>query len=127
MNGQLSKRQKIIYWGLTGLVAFIFTFSAFGKLTGNPEAVKMAMGFGIDASTYTMLGVIEALSLILFVIPRTGVLGTLLLTAYMGGAIATHVQHNLSVVAPCIIQALIFISAFYRFPELRTNLLNSKS
>jgi hypothetical protein len=127
MNGQLSKTQKIIYWGLTGLIALIFTGSAFGKLTGNPEAVKMAMSFGIDASTYTMLGVIEALSLILFVIPRTGVLGTLLLAAYMGGAIATHVEHNVSVVAPCIIQALIFIAAFYRFPELRANLLNSKS
>ncbi|MFM2157242.1 MAG: hypothetical protein RL516_1991 [Bacteroidota bacterium] len=127
MNGQLSKTQKIIYWGLTALVGFLFLGSAISKLTANAEGIKIAAGFGIDASTYSMLGIIELASVILFIIPRTGVVGTILLAAYMGGAIATHVQNGISIVAPCIIQTFVLVVAFYRFPALRTDLLKSKS
>jgi len=122
-----SKTQKIIYWGLTALVGFIFLGSAISKLTANAEGIKIAAGFGIDASTYSMLGIIELVSVILFIIPRTGVVGTFLLAAYMGGAIATHVQNGISIVAPCIIQTFVLVVAFYRFPALRTDLLKSKS
>ena len=127
MNKQSEKTKKIIYWVLTGLVAFVFLGSAAGKLTGNEKAIKMAAGFGLDAKTYTMLGVVELLCLLLFIFPRTGILGTLLLTAYMGGAIASHLEHGVSIVAPCIIQSIMLLTAFYRFPELRTKIINPKS
>lgn len=123
---QSEKTKKIIYWVLTGLVAFIFLGSAAGKLSGNEEAIKMASGFGLDAKTYALLGIVEIVCLLLFVIPRTGILGTLLLAAYMGGAIATHIEHGVSVIAPCIIQCVLFGIAMFRFPELRTRLLNIK-
>lgn len=57
-------------------------------------------------------------------LPRlsTPILGTLLLAAYMGGAIATHLEHGQSIIAPCVIQAFVWIVAVYRFPELRTRL-----
>jgi hypothetical protein len=119
------KLKKIIYWVLTGLVAFVFVGSALGKLTADSDALKMAEGFGLNAQNYTILGVIEIISIILFIIPRTGVLGTLLLAAYMGGAIATHLEHGQSVIAPCVIQTFLWIVAIYRFPELKTRLLKS--
>ena len=122
-----TKSKQIIYWVLTGLVAFIFLGSASGKLTGNEEVLKMATAFGLDAKTYTLIGIVEVTSLILFIIPRTGILGTLLLSAYMGGAIATHLQHGVPILAPCIIQAFVFVVAFYRFPELRSKLFNTNS
>ncbi len=122
-----TKTKNIIYWALTGLVAFIFLGSAIGKFTANEEALKMAANFGLDAKTNTMLGMVEIASLLLFMIPRTGILGTFLLVAYMGGAIATHLEHGVSIVPPCIIQTFILSVAFYRFPELRTKLLNTKS
>lgn len=122
-----TKTKNIIYWALTGLVAFIFLGSAFSKFTANEEALKMAANFGLDASTNTMLGIVEIVCLLLFIIPRTGILGTILLVAYMGGAIATHLEHGVSIVAPCIIQSFLFGVAFYRFPELRTKLISSKS
>ncbi len=121
------KTNKIIYWTLTGLVGFIFLGSAFSKFTANEEALKMGASFGLDAKTYIILGVIEVISIILFIIPKTGIIGTLLLAAYMGGAIATHLEHGISIVAPCLIQAFMLLVAFYRFPELRAKLLNSKS
>ena len=119
-----TKSNNLIYWILTGLVSLIFIGSASGKLFPNDEALKMAASFGLNAKTNTLLGIVELLSLILFVIPRTGILGTFLLVAYMGGAIATQLEHGQSIIAPCIIQSFLFLVAFYRFPELRTKLLN---
>lgn len=127
MNKKSEKIKMVVYWVLTGLVSLVFLGSAAGKFASNEEALKMAANFGIDANTYTMLGVVEVISLILFIVPRTGIFGMLLLTAYMGGAIATHLEHGVSIIAPCIIQAFMLLVAFYRFPELRIKLLNSKS
>ena len=121
------KTSKIIYWVLTGLVAFVFIGSAMGKFTANEEALKMAANFGLDAKTYATLGVVELVCVLLFIIPRTGIIGTLLLAAYMGGAIATHLEHGESIIAPGVIQTILFFVAMYRFPELRAKLLNSKS
>ena len=120
------KSKKIIYWVLTGLVALPFLGSASGKLIGNEETIQAAISFGLDAQTFQMLGVVELICLLFFIIPRTGVLGTLLLAAYMGGAIATHLEHGVSIVAPCVIEVILFMVAFYRFPELRKALMNVK-
>lgn len=122
-----SKTQKILYWVFTVIIAFIFLGSASGKLMANADTQKMAASFGIDALTFTRIGILELVCIILFIIPRTGVLGTLLLSAYMGGAIATHLQHGLPIVAPCVIEAMVFLVAIYRFPELRSRIFNSKS
>jgi len=121
------KSNKIIYWVLTGLISMVFIGSALGKLTANEESLKMASNFGLDANMFTMIGIVELVCLILFIIPRTGIIGTMLLAAYMGGAIATHVEHGESILAPCIVQSILFLIAFYRFPELRSSLLDSKS
>ncbi len=119
------KTKKIIYWLLTAMVSFVFLGSAFGKLSGNADALKMASDFGIDAKTYMIIGIVELSCLILFVIPRTGVIGTILLASYMGGAIATHLEHNVSIIAPVMVQTFMLIVAFYRFPVLRNTLLSS--
>lgn len=118
------KTKKIIYWILTGMVAFVFVGSAIGKLTADAEGLKMGESFGINATSYRILGIVELISALLFVFPRTGILGTLLLAAYMGGAIATHLEHNQPIIIPCVIQAFVWIVAVYRFPELRTRLLD---
>lgn len=121
------KTKQIISWILAGLVGALFLFSASGKLMGSEEGAKMAATFGLDVSTLQMIGVVELISIVLFIIPRTGVLGTLLLAAYMGGAIATHLEHGQSIVAPCVIQAFVWIVAVFRFPELRSRLMGSMS
>jgi hypothetical protein len=119
------KTKKIIYWVLTGLVAFVFLGSAMGKFTTDEKALEMAESMGLDANIYKLLGLIEILSIVLFIIPRTGIIGALLLCAYMGGAIATHLEHGQSVIAPCIIQSFLWAVAFYRFPELTNRIRNN--
>jgi hypothetical protein len=118
------KIKKIIYWVLTGLVAFIFLGSAMGKFTADEKALEMAASMGLDANTYKLLAFVEILSLVLFILPRTGVIGALLLCAYMGGAIATHLEHGQSIMAPCIIQGFLWAVALFRFPELTNRLRN---
>jgi len=121
------KTTKITGWVLTIILALLYAMSAFLKLTQNETAVAQAASIGIDAATYQFIGMIEIASLILFLIPRTAILGTLLLIAYMGGAIATHLQHQQPIAMAVIVQIVVWITAFIRFPELTQRLLATKN
>lgn len=73
-----SKTKNIIGWTLAVLVAVIFIGSGLMKLTAaTPELIK---GLG-GASNVQLLGILELVIVILFLIPRTGVMGALLLIA----------------------------------------------
>jgi len=112
--------KKLITWGLTGLVGILFLGSGAAKLMmieGSKEAAD-TLKMGIDLSTLKSIALIEIIAAILFLIPRTGVLGFALLSAYMGGAIATHLTHNESVLAPCVILGFVWITTLVRFPEV---------
>ncbi len=117
------KLKNIINWVLAGLVAFIFLGSAGNKLSGSEEVLKMAESFGIAADHFRLIAIVELLAALLFLYPRTGLLGTLLLTAFMGGAIATHVEHAQSPVAPAVILAFVWIVTVIRFPEMLDRIL----
>lgn len=121
------KTIKITGWVLSILLALLFTMSAFMKLKQNETAITQASAVGIDATTYLYIGIIEIISLILFLIPRTAILGTLLLVAYMGGAIATHLQHQQPIAMAVGVQVVLWITAFVRFPELKQRLLGIES
>jgi hypothetical protein len=122
MNKQTT---QYIGWALSAGVAFIMLSSAMGKLSGAQEGLDMAKNLGIDASSFKTLGIIEVVAVILFLIPQTGILGTLMLVAYMGGAIATHLQHGFPMMAPIAISAFIWCVAVFRFPELRSRLFGA--
>jgi hypothetical protein len=120
-----TKTKNIINWVLAGLVAFIFIGSAISKFMANEEALAQAAKFGLRASTYNVLGIIELIALALFLYPRTGILGTLLLVAYMGGAICTHLLFVQPMMAPIAISAFVWIVAVVRFSELTKRILNN--
>lgn len=120
------KAIKITGWAMTIVLALVFTMSAFLKLTQNETALAQASSFGIDATIYQFIGIIEIISLILFIIPRTGILGTMLLVAYLGGAIVTHLQHQEPIAIAVIFQILLWVTAFIRFPELKQRIFLTK-
>jgi hypothetical protein len=82
----------------------------------------MAADFGISASTLQWLGVLELVSVVLFFIPRTGILGTLMLSAFMGGAIASQLEHGLPISSAVVILIFVWVAAAVRFPELTKTL-----
>lgn len=117
------KTITITGWVLTAVLAFLFAMSALMKLTLSEETIAMAGTVGLEGSTYRLIGIIELISLVLFITPRTGILGTLLLVAYMGGAIVTHLEHQQPIATAVAVQAALWITAFLRFPELKQRLL----
>jgi len=121
------KTIKVTGWILTAILGLLFTMSAIMKITRSDTALAQADAFGIDAATYQFIGVIEILSLLLFLMPRTGVLGTMLLVAYLGGAIVTHLQHQQSIAMAVSVQVLLWGTAILRFPELGQRIFPTKS
>jgi hypothetical protein len=108
---------------LTGLITLMLLASAADKISGSAHSLQMGSSFGLLPASYRLLGLLEAASVLLFLFPRTGILGTLLLSSYLGGAIATHLQHQQGILFPIGIEALIWITAIIRFPELLARML----
>jgi len=79
-------------WALTGLAVAFLAFDTILKLLQLAPAVQATVELGYAAHLVPVIGVIEAVCLVLYVVPRTSVLGAVLLTGYLGGAIATHVR-----------------------------------
>src|SRR5580692_4188268 len=77
---------------LTGLCAAFLLFDAVGKLLMLAPYVEGTRRVGYAIGVIRPLGVVLALSTLLHLLPRTQFIGALLLTAYLGGATATHVH-----------------------------------
>lgn len=75
-----------------GLAVLFLTFDSVIKVVGESHAVESTIQLGYPKSAVFAIGVIETLCLILYIIPRTSVLGAILMTGHLGGAIATHVR-----------------------------------
>jgi DoxX-like protein len=86
--------RKAIWTGrvLTGLAAAFLAFDATLKLSMVPEAVAGTAELGWPASVIPGLGVLQLILLAVYLVPRTAVLGAVLWTGYLGGAIATHLR-----------------------------------
>lgn len=117
------KTKTTISLMLTILVSALFIFSAVGKMAGTKEVIEGAKAMGLSPATMRNIGIIELIIILLFASNRTGVIESVLLLAYMGGAIATHLEHGQSVVAPIAIAVFVGIVALFRFPELTLRIL----
>ncbi|MEO6379464.1 MAG: DoxX family protein [Caulobacteraceae bacterium] len=79
-------------WAITVLVALFLAMDCVIKLI-DIEPVKQTMTqLGYPITLDRLIGVIELACLILYLIPRTAILGAILQTAIMGGAIASHMR-----------------------------------
>src|SRR5687768_4323412 len=105
---------KTTIWVGRSISAFAVLFLIFDsviKVLNLAPAVEATTQLGYPASLVIGIGVLELACLAVYVIPRTTVLGAILLTGYLGGAIATQVRADsplFSVVFPVIIGALIW-------------------
>ena len=89
------KSQLIAGRILSGLVILFLLFDAGLKLVAPEVAIKYTpadLGWPLDVPTMTMLAVLLLIPTLLYIWPRTAILGAILITGYLGGAIATHVR-----------------------------------
>jgi hypothetical protein len=106
-------------WVMTLLVAAVFCMSASMKLMGQPQAVQMMGSLGWSQSQMVPLAILELCCLTLYLIPRISVLGAIILTGYLGGAIATHVRIGQPVYMHVVIGLFIWGGLYLREPRLR--------
>jgi hypothetical protein len=77
---------------LSGLAVLFLAFDAAMKVFGMAAAVEGTTALGYPASVLLPIGLIQVVCLIVYLAPRTAVLGAILWTGYLGGAVATHVR-----------------------------------
>ena len=118
-----ASRDRRIGAVLGGLGVLFLAFDAIVKLLQLQVAVETTMQLGYPSHVIPMLGMLQLVCLVLYVVPRTAVLGAVLWTGYLGGAIATHVRvesplfsHTLF---PVYIAALLWLSLWFRDQRLR--------
>ena len=78
--------------GMTGLAVLFLLMDAGMKLLEAAPAMETTTGLGYPAHVVFWLGVLQAVLLVLYLVPATSVLGAVLWTGYLGGAVATHVR-----------------------------------
>lgn len=91
-SGTRSKGRVISGWVLHGLVTLFFAMDAVMKLLRMQQAIDATVRIGFPADAVFSIGVIGLVCLIIYVIPRTVLLGALLWTGYLGGAVAIQMR-----------------------------------
>ncbi|HYW98653.1 MAG TPA: DoxX family protein [Candidatus Elarobacter sp.] len=110
---------------MTGLVVTFLTFDAILKfVTPAPAPVVEAFAHvGWPLNLAPVLGMILLVSTVLYVIPKTSILGAILLTGYLGGAVATHLRAGdplfSHVLFPTYLGVLLWGGLYFREDRLR--------
>jgi DoxX-like family len=108
---------------LSGLAVLFLLFDATLKVLQLPVAVQGTRELGYPESVILGLGIVQLVCLVLYLVPRTSVLGAVLWTGYLGGAVATHVRigHPLfsHVLFPVYVAALLWAGLWLRDERLR--------
>jgi uncharacterized membrane protein YphA (DoxX/SURF4 family) len=90
----VTRAQRVAGMILSGLIIAFLVFDGVIKLVPLPVVTETmaALGYSADPALARLLGVITLGCAILYAIPRTSVLGAILLTGLLGGAMATHLR-----------------------------------
>jgi hypothetical protein len=92
METETSKRNLWIGTAMSGLVIAFFVMDFGLKFANLPIVDQTSATLGWGSGNGPMLGVILLVCTVLYAWPRTAVLGAVLLTGYLGGAVATHLR-----------------------------------
>lgn len=110
------KADKMTWTGrvLTLLAVPVFLMGIVMMLMKNPQAIEGMVKVGWPASAMPTILTLEIVCLALYLIPQTAVLGAVLLTGYLGGAVATHLRAGQSPALPVIVGALVWAGIYLR-------------
>ncbi len=108
---------------LSGLGCALLALDATMKVLMVPAVVAGTTQVGYPAGVVLPLGLVEVACLVLYLVPRTAVLGAILWTGYFGGAVATHVRLGdpllTHVLSPVYVATLFWLGLWLREPRLR--------
>jgi hypothetical protein len=113
-------------WGgrvLSGLATVFLIMDAIMKVALTAPALKGTVELGYQTSSIRNIGILQLVLVALYVYPRTAILGAILWTGYLGGAVATHVRVGnplfSHVLFPTYVAALLWVGLWLRDLRLR--------
>lgn len=114
-----SKAMTVAGWIVTALPVLILLMSAWMSFRGGQEVQDGMKQFGYPESVILGLGVTQLVCALLYATPRTSVLGAILLTGYLGGAVATHVRVGDVFFIAIAVGVLVWLGLYLRDPRVR--------
>ena len=108
---------------LSALPVLFLLLDGVMKVVKPKFVVEATVQLGYPESVIVALGVVLVACTILYLIPRTAVLGAILLTGYLGGAVATHVRVGgplFSILMPVILGAMLWGGLYLRDERVRS-------
>ena len=121
-SGAVAVSKKGLWAGriLSGLVVLFLIPDGIIKFIKPAPVVDAFAHLGLPLSISVTLGIILLLSTVLYAIPATSVLGAILLTGYLGGAVATHVRAGEpNWFMPVVVGIFVWLGLFFRDPRVR--------
>jgi len=104
---------------ISGLVSLLFLVSALMKLHGGAEAKQGMAHLGLPESLIVPLAILEISCVVVYLVPVTAVLGAILLTGYVGGAICTHWRVGDPVLIQIALGILVWLGLYLREARLQ--------
>src|SRR4030095_2226172 len=124
-----SKKMKITGWVLSILAILLLLADGFAKLIKPEPVIQATLQLGYPENAITSIGILVIICAIIYAIPRSAFLGAILLTGFLGGAIATHFRINNPLFShtlfPVYLLLFIWLGLYLRSASLRKLLLNS--
>lgn len=113
---------KIVWIGrvISVLVSLAFLVSALMKFKGGPELTEGIAHLGLPASMIVPLAILELSCVVIYLIPPTAVLGAILLTGFIGGAICTHWRVGDPFFAQILIGIAFWLGLYLREDRLKS-------
>jgi hypothetical protein len=118
-----TRTQRRIAYVLTTIAVLFLTLDTAMKLLRLAPAVEGTVALGYPDHTVFLIGAIQLVCLALYLVPQTAVLGAVVMTGYLGGAVATHVRVGNPLLShtlfPIYVAAMLWGGLYLREPRLR--------
>jgi len=119
----IPSKAQVVTGRVLGAVAVLFlVMDGVMKLIRPESVLKASAPLGFTSDMLLGIGIVLLLCTVLYVVPRTSVLGAALLTAYLGGAVSIMVRFSMplfNMVFPILFAVVLWISLWLRTPQLR--------
>ena len=103
---------------LSGLAALVFIGGGIFSLLYAAKIAPQMAHYGFTESHLHIIAWLEIICGIIYLIPHTSVFGAVLLTGYLGGAVATHIRANEPPIAPIVVAIVLWLGIYLREPRL---------
>src|SRR5437899_462703 len=111
-NASISRKRRITGNVVMILGGVMLIGSSIAKFAHVPAVVTQLGAMGFTGNRLMFIAVLEIVSAVLFLIPLTRSGGVLLVSSFLGGAIATHLQHGEPIVQPSFVLLLIWLGTW---------------